>query len=542
MFEYFYNFTNGKGYLISNKKLIRFCPQGTPLDKDVVCTLKKPMYTPNSPTNMENAFDYPHFTTSVIEEFDMVDASFLYSTSLNTITCNCDSIYNFTLYQNVTKLQIDCIGNIKSLVLYENTNIVISKNTTLSRIYSIDFSENNKTFILLEKVSDNNVISNCFLVKVTNNKITGVVCHSDFLNDNGECFSLVINCGTYNKNNKCVLCKSGYVLNDNSKCISSETCLYGTITNCYKCQNGYIRNNNECVFDTKCQYSDGSVCIKYHAGNSYNKCESCASNCTLCGYNLCFICNNNFILNNETLCVKKIDVVSNKVLIIGCNDMFYIDNGVCNTCLSKFENSLNCDKHNTISCEVNYTITYEKKCEYFICQNETFTEQNGMFILEKDKCVYIVNNKCVECENKYILNINRTCVNITNDTSTTVCVTYYKYACISCAVGYYLSNARCYLCSENCTSCHESGTKCLSCKSGFYQSDIYQCQPSTELLNKCDNVSTITTGCYQCKDQYYRVGMDCLKCLLNCSTCNTKNKCLACNLTNYKTNSGDCLP
>ncbi|ELP84174.1 hypothetical protein EIN_338130 [Entamoeba invadens IP1] len=60
MFNYSYNFTDGKGYLISNKKLLRFFPNNILLNKDVICTLKKIYYTPNSPTNMEGAFDYPH--------------------------------------------------------------------------------------------------------------------------------------------------------------------------------------------------------------------------------------------------------------------------------------------------------------------------------------------------------------------------------------------------------------------------------------------------------------------------------------------------
>ncbi|ELP89514.1 hypothetical protein EIN_208700 [Entamoeba invadens IP1] len=60
MFEYSYNFTDGKGYLISNKKMIRFCPNGIQLDTNVICTLKKEMYTNDSPTTMEGDFDYPH--------------------------------------------------------------------------------------------------------------------------------------------------------------------------------------------------------------------------------------------------------------------------------------------------------------------------------------------------------------------------------------------------------------------------------------------------------------------------------------------------
>ncbi|ELP84423.1 hypothetical protein EIN_339940, partial [Entamoeba invadens IP1] len=152
------------------------------------------------------------------------------------------------------------------------------------------------------------------------------------------------------------------------------------------------------------------------------------------------------------------------------------------------------------------------------------------------------NNKCVECENNYIFNNNKSCVKTSQNNNSTNCISFNKNGCVSCAVGYYLLNAECNLCSENCTSCVESDTKCLSCKSGFYQGDNYTCLSSTDLLNKCNKISTITSGCYQCKDGYYRVGLNCYECLLNCSICNTKEKCLTCNLTNYKTQSGKCLP
>ncbi|ELP87638.1 protein serine/threonine kinase, putative [Entamoeba invadens IP1] len=617
MFKYSYNFTDGKGYLISNKKLIRFCPNNTLLDNEVICTLKKAYYTSSSSTNMEGAFDYPHcpcngdgsvncklkfqsgynlfdmfynilnntelliendvtiqhlnitkqvtvydnviltinskFTNlvflftfgkveTIIKEDIYKDASFKYTTSLNKVKCMGELNYIFNIHNNITKLQIDCTGNILSLNLYENTNIFISQNTTLSKIKQVYFSDNGKSYVFLDNSSKNNVISNCYLVEVTKTSLTCVMCHSEYRLVNGVCSELDQSCETYNKNNKCVLCKSGYVLNEQFECISSEICLYGTSTNCYKCQTRYNRTGNGCVLDNKCQYSDGSVCINCHFGDSYNKCESCTPNCNLCTKLKCSICNNNYVLNNESVCVEEKNGVSNGISTIGCNNQFYIDNNVCNDCPSKFEHSVVCDKSDAISCEVNYLILDERKCTSLICQNETFNEENGMCVLEKYSCVSIVNNRCVECEDNYTLNINKTCVDITNNDVSTGCVVYSIFGCISCEIGYYLSNVECHQCSENCTSCIESGTKCLSCKYGFYQGENHTCLPSTELLGKCDKISTITGGCYQCKDGYYRVGMDCLECLLNCSTCNTKNKCLTCNLTNYKTQSGKCLP
>ncbi|ELP84157.1 tyrosine protein kinase, putative [Entamoeba invadens IP1] len=165
-----------------------------------------------------------------------------------------------------------------------------------------------------------------------------------------------------------------------------------------------------------------------------------------------------------------------------------------------------------------------------------------MCVLAKEDCVFIVNNKCLECDNNYNLNNSDMCVNVSNDTTLTKCIMYNKHSYISCDIGYYLLFAKCHPCSENCTSCIESDTKCLLCKYRFYMGENCKCIPRTGLLGKCDKISQITGGCYQCKDGYYRVGMDCVECLSNCSTCNTKDACLTCNLTNYKTTSGKCLP
>ncbi|ELP93759.1 protein serine/threonine kinase, putative [Entamoeba invadens IP1] len=540
MFNYSYNFTGGKGYLISNKKLMRFCPKDTQLNNEVVCTLKNVYYNSKSPTKMEGDFDYPHCPCDN-DDSKCENIKFkIFKT--NTVTCVGDLDYIFNISQNITTLNINCSGTIEKLYLYENTNVFTSKKTILNRIYNINFTENGKSFVFVENASNNKALSNCHLMEVSKTGLKCIMCDSNYRLDNDICNSIVKNCEKYNKNNICVLCKTGYVLNEKFECVSSANCLFGTTSECYKCPNQYIRDDNECIYNDKCRYMDGSNCITCITGNSNNKCDNCASNCNLCLYEECTLCKHNFILNNESVCDQEKNGVSIGISIIWCNDEFFIDNNMCNKCSSCFANSYNCDKIHAISCEVNYLISDERKCTLSFCQNGTFKEQNGMCISLQDKCLFIVNGQCVECEDNYILNNNKNCVNITNNNTTTGCVKYSKYGCISCVIGYYLSNAVCFQCSENCTSCIESKTRCLSCKNGFYQGENYTCLSSTELIVKCDKISTITGGCYQCKEGYYRVGMDCLECLSNCSTCNRKDMCLTCNSTNYKTTSGKCLP
>ncbi|ELP95306.1 hypothetical protein EIN_141880, partial [Entamoeba invadens IP1] len=90
--------------------------------------------------------------------------------------------------------------------------------------------------------------------------------------------------------------------------------------------------------------------------NVYNKCENCAAHCYLCENKKCLICNDTFLLNNENVCVEVENKISNGILTVRCNDTFYITNGVCNNCTSKYEHTVLCNKNNTISCEADYNI------------------------------------------------------------------------------------------------------------------------------------------------------------------------------------------
>ncbi|ELP91544.1 hypothetical protein EIN_066950 [Entamoeba invadens IP1] len=83
-----------------------------------------------------------------------------------------------------------------------------------------------------------------------------------------------------------------------------------------------------------------------------------------------------------------------------------------------------------------------------------------------------------------------------------------------------------------------NSTYCLSCQTGFYLSNNV-CYTNNNLIGICTQLLS-TGGCVKCNDNYYRNGLDCFKCDISCSTCNTFLRCLTCNSTNYKTLTGDC--
>ncbi|ELP84152.1 protein kinase domain containing protein, partial [Entamoeba invadens IP1] len=619
MFEYSYNFTDGKGYLISNKKLIRFCPNGTQLDTNVICTLKKEMYTNDSPTTMEGAFDYPHcpcnsdstvncklkfsemfdlynmynfdisntellvnrdikvtnlkrvkqltinndtkldisahfdntifsfsfgvLTNGVYEDKYITDASLQYHTSSSTLECIGNFNYSISLVKEIRYFQIECPSTIEVLNLYEKTSVVILQNTSLYQINKIQFGLYGTSYTVMDNPSNNKIHKGCILIELTKDKTICLLCGENYQLLEGECLPIDEKCQIWNLNGICTMCVNNYVLDDDHECISSDNCSIGTTTECYKCRNNYIRNNNNCYKENKCVLSNEYLCLHCSAGNTEANCEKCVDiNCQLCESEKCILCNMGFVINSVGICEIQHNGLTVGVSTIWCNGTFYIENESCNSCSLKYEHSHLCDKTHVVSCQPNYKQNDYGLCIAIMCTNTTTIDQNGLCQTDINSCVFIVNNKCVECENTSILNNNKSCAETSHNNNSTNCISFNKNGCISCAIGYYLSNTECNLCSENCTSCVESDTKCLSCKSGFYQGENYSCLPSTDLLSKCNKISTITNGCYQCKDGYYRVGLNCFECLLNCSTCNTKDKCLTCNSTNYKTLSGNCLP
>ncbi|ELP91765.1 protein kinase domain containing protein, partial [Entamoeba invadens IP1] len=359
----------------------------------------------------------------------------------------------------------------------------------------------------------------------------------------GTCILKDSNCVNYNKNSICVSCSSGYELDDNYNCILSEKCEYGTTSNCYKCSNKYIREDSNCILNHNCIYGDGTVCIKCENGESHSKCESCAdTNCLKCNNNVCGLCQTGYVFNDTKSCEKESFGFSYGISTVYCNNGFYMENSQCKNCLTKHENSIFCNTNISLQCDDNFIITEDGNCITKNCKVNETNEENGQCTLPQEKCLSIVNNKCNECDSNYILTNIFTCEIMNATNSIENCKQNTQMGCIKCDFNYYLSRGRCFPCSENCTSCIETSTKCLSCEIGYYQGDNYKCLPNGELTEKCDKISTVTNGCYQCKDKYYRVGLDCLPCLSNCSTCNTKDKCLTCNDTNYKNNIGLCLP
>ncbi|ELP84798.1 protein serine/threonine kinase, putative [Entamoeba invadens IP1] len=613
-----YIFMEGLGYLISNQRLIRFCPNGVELVKTVTCTLILNSYSNSSyiPNYSPQTFNFPHcpcnsdlsvicelklseqynsydFQTKSLDNTNLyVDKNVLLS-NLNcpkivTISDNVkvdfygrvygtvfsysfgeirfDStqipfvtpysvIFNSTMNTfyfghnmnfavNFTKIirnfVINSSSEISSLYLQPNSLIFVFGALSIHNIVPVDFGVFDISHVVMKSETTNN---SCLLVETTQTKNTCLLCNFEYRLVDGKCVSKAINCASYNENNVCVLCLDGYVLDNNYNCIKSGKCEIGTTSNCYKCVDLYIKENTSCVYNNKCIYGDGNVCVKCESGESDSNCENCGdTQCLNCNNNNCKLCQAGSVINDTGKCEEEKNGKSYGISTIYCNSGFYTENSKCENCFTKHENSVLCNYEYSIKCDKNFILTENGNCITKICKVNETNEGNGNCVIPIDNCLHIVKNKCVECGNGFVLNEQFMCEKNENLYPIKNCEQNGKSGCKRCDLGYFVSSGICMKCSENCTSCIETSTKCLSCENGYYQGDNYKCVSNDKLTEKCNKISAVTNGCYQCKNNYYRVGMDCLPCLLNCSMCNIKDKCLTCNATNYKNKDGLCLP
>ncbi|ELP89678.1 tyrosine protein kinase, putative [Entamoeba invadens IP1] len=100
----------------------------------------------------------------------------------------------------------------------------------------------------------------------------------------------------------------------------------------------------------------------------------------------------------------------------------------------------------------------------------------------------------------------------------------------------------CQKCDLNCSSCVVNSSTCTSCIEGHYLTTSHQCDSNDNLAKKCQKLSTVSQGCYQCLDGFYRVGLDCDECDESCATCQKSGSCITCQDTYFMTNENKCEP
>ncbi|ELP84372.1 cysteine surface protein, putative, partial [Entamoeba invadens IP1] len=318
------------------------------------------------------------------------------------------------------------------------------------------------------------------------------------------------NCIDCSYNSKeCLRCQQEYYITNDSKCVEIPNCLLKRSNRCLKCSDGYLLTENHCQNVSSCliQTSNGTCQICSLKTFNFNN-----SSCEIADEHLLYTNQNN---------------------IIACKSGYITNSNNCQKCSDLYKSSEVCENGRPTKCEIEFEMNKSGQCEHNNCSDPN--DENGRCSKFYDKCTFITNSKCLECYNNLILN-NAEC----RTNYDLQCTNQSLVSCLRCKDAYYFNSStnRCERCDSNCLTCVMNMTYCLSCPPGFYISNNI-CKTNSELVGICTQFIS-SGGCAKCAEGYYRNGLDCYKCDLSCSLCNTNFTCLTCNSTNYKTWSGDC--
>lgn len=206
-----------------------------------------------------------------------------------------------------------------------------------------------------------------------------IVCKTGFVkNENYQCVACrekILNCDICSSDSQCTTCLSSYYLTEN-KCTgcgaNCVTCKDNT--ECLICGSGYYLKEKLCVPCTvnSCTHCPNDICQKCSSEKGLFfttypfKCQACPSNCLQCNYD-----------TNSFKCTK-------------CKDNYYIsDTFQCNQCETTCLNCLSATKCN--QCK-NPFILYQETESKFSCISECSTE---------DQTKLLIGSICMNCKAKY---------------------------------------------------------------------------------------------------------------------------------------------
>ncbi|ELP89959.1 protein serine/threonine kinase, putative [Entamoeba invadens IP1] len=394
---------------------------------------------------------------------------------------------NFVLCVNSQSLKL--ITNISSLtktVLLVSTQYFVFKKVVSQAIYTT----NNHTEYLINPECEDGLHFNTITQECE--KCTDLNCL--------DCF--------YNTN-ECLRCQHNYNIDRNGRCAIIPNCSLKRSNRCFKCSKGYLLVAGSCQKSTNCLI------------------QTFDEKCQICDLNT-------FNINN-TQCVHADDNTkyTNQNNIITCESGYVTNSTNCQKCSEMYNSSLVCENGHPTKCEITTEMNSNKSCENKNCSIPN--DQNGRCSSPIAKCNFITNSVCLECNDNLIPN-KMECR--TNDDL--LCTNQSSVSCLRCEDFYFYSSStnKCEKCDLNCMTCVINSTHCITCPLGYYLSNN-TCNTNAKLIGICTQLLS-SGGCVKCIEGYYRNGLDCNKCDISCASCNTNLRCLTCNITNYKTSSGDC--
>ncbi|GAB1228268.1 hypothetical protein ENUP19_0389G0001 [Entamoeba nuttalli] len=540
--------TDGTAYLISNKRLMRFCPNNVELNKNVICTINGTDYSLSYSGRGNYSFDYPHCPC---DDDDETECTLNIQSSLESVNFNKNGIENtilhidhdIELYNFVHAKQINVDDNVKliigsvsstnecnQMIKFNNFEIMNIRNSYIKAQFKYNSTTNtleidgnnilnhlsnptNKPFKLIINGSLNcaSFVSESvyyFTTSSTSTTLTikgkgnnNIIIIDERIKLNNQFPNCIILTGKSNEEFKCIKCKSGYSFNSKHECQENSNCIKINNQNrCIECGYGYYLNPTTRIctkYANGCKIGTRTYCYQCESGyvNVNGKCQS-MNKCKKSERNYCLKCSNGYKIENNKCVKDKEECYYEGNECVSCSNEYTLNNGKC----ERKENKNG--KNEEIYCE-NGKYINNKQC--IECTKSSICNSDDIELKCKDK-QQLDNNKCINeiCEEGKIKDQNGKCNNIISNCSNEL---YVNGKCVECSTTY----------SPN------SEGECIN-----------------TIIDNCEEQNTY--GCKRCSDGYYLTrNMKCSKCDDNCITCyGSSTYCMSCSNDKYLSSNRTC--
>ena len=399
--------------------------------------------------------------------------------------------------------------------------------------------------------------------------VTGqcTACYSGYDLINGACQVSTSNtkpsdlgCGTWNWNQQiCLACSNNWVFNNNGVCVPvSDQCqTYDLAGNCVSCYKGYNLSARKCVLAPIETVTDAG-CGTWDWSNK-----------------ICMACSNNFVFNNNGVCVAVSDqcqTFDRSGSCVSCYKGYTLVSGTCQQSAIEKPSDLGCgtwDWNNKIclACSNNWVFSNNGVCVPVSDQCQTYDLAGNCvscykgYNLSVGQCVLAPIEKvtdlgcglwnwnsqiCLKCSNNWVFSNNGVCVPVSDQ-----CKTFdLAGSCVSCYKGYNLSVGKCVLApttapsDSGCALWNWNSQTCLKCSNNWVFNNKGVCVVVSDQCKTFD----LAGNCQSC---YVGYNLSVGKCVLaptqvvsdlGCGTWDWKQQiCLACSNNWVFNNKGVCV-
>ncbi|ELP91119.1 protein serine/threonine kinase, putative [Entamoeba invadens IP1] len=537
-----YNFTDGTAFLLSNSRLMRFCPKNIPQNKTVVCTLNQSVYQTNYNGNKNYAFEYPHCPCDdsnticylyINQNISIVTLQHIEMLNTILVIDKDVKIYNANKIKEI-QMKDDICVNITSLfedgIIKFSFGILIVKESNTQITYFLNYNSTVRTLSLYPNLNfDIEISSITTEIKmevegIINNIFIGGNCFVLFKEKMTEIHKLTLT-ESFSTNDIVLFYFENKTVENliSPNCILMKSSLSKTI--CLECNYKTRLDDGICVgLTSNCKtFNMNNYCVECEIGfylDADNKCIQNNNNCQIGDENKCIKCDNyHVVLYGVCISNNKCEW-SNGINCLKCYEGELNTN--CDTCSDV--NCMTCKNSECIICHDNYYLGNDGICHSTI-ENSIYFYNNIVYCVDG----YYINNS--ECNNCLTTNANWTKCDIEKPTK---CSTNYGITesgnCESttCKEKEKMEqNGRCSETQDNCV--FTLNNKCVECIDNYTTDDSGNCILNSGNNSQVNCKETTKYGCARCDDKYYLIHGNCVSCDSNCGTClSTSTFCLSC--------------